>query len=152
MKMKLSMLDRSTYFKGLLLLIKRDNNIAEAEKLLMTKIGSTLRFDEAFITGAVIELLENEYLTNDIPQFSQRAFAESFILDGLKMAFSDNEFSAEELEHLTNIATKNGIDKEWLMMLIAKYIKHSEDLNSNEFLFVSKYLNDEEITTLDIEA
>ena len=143
--MKLTILDRSIYFKGLLLLIKRDNIIAEEEKLLMTKIGRALGFDESFIKGAINDLLENEYLTDDVPQFSQRAFAESFILDGLKLAFSDNEFSAEELEHLTNIATKNGIDKEWLMMLIAKYIKHSENLNSNELLFVSKYIKDEEI-------
>jgi len=150
--MKLTMLDRSTYFKGLLLLIKRDNIVADEEKLLMKKIGRTLGFDESFIEGAVNDLLENEYLTDDVPLFSKRAFAESFILDGLKMAFSDNEFSAEELEHLTNIATKNGIDKEWLMMLIAKYIKHSEDLNSNEFLFVSKYLIDEKINPVDIKA
>jgi hypothetical protein len=118
----------------------------------MKKIGKTLGFDESFIEGAVNDLLENEYLTDDVPLFSKRAFAESFILDGLKMAFSDNEFSAEELEHLTNIATKNGIDKEWLMMLISKYIKHSENLNSSEFLFVTKYLNDEKISTMDIKT
>ena len=150
--MKLTMLDRSTYFKGLLLLIKADNLVTEGENELMTKIGQTLGFEKSFIERAISELIENEFLTNDIPIFSHKSIAESFILDGLKVAFSDDEFSAEELEHLTNIATQNGIDKEWLMLLIAKYLKHSDTLNTNEFLFVNKYLKDEKVETVDIKA
>jgi hypothetical protein len=150
MKMKLTLLDRSSYFKGLLLLIKRDNVINENEKSLMIKIGKTLGFDKSFIEGAVKELMENEFLTDDVPTFSDRFIAESFILDGLKVAFSDNNLSAEELEHLTKIANQNGIDKEWFMLIISKYIKHSDDLNTNEFLFVTKYLNDDKSTTMDI--
>jgi len=149
--MKLTMLDRSIYFKGLLLLIKRDNIITSEEKELMMKIGLTLGFEESFIESSINDLLDNEYITDDVPVFSNRLFAESFILDGLKVAFSDNEFSVEELEHLTNIATKNGIDREWLMMLIAKYIQHSETLNTNEFLFVKKYLNDTTTEPVDIK-
>lgn len=148
--MKLTLLDRSSYFKGLLLLIKRDNVINENEKSLMIKIGKTLGFDKSFTEGAVKELMENEFLTDDVPTFSDRFIAESFILDGLKVAFSDNNLSAEELEHLTKIANQNGIDKEWFMLIISKYIKHSDDLNTNEFLFVTKYLNDDKSTTMDI--
>ncbi len=146
------MLDRSTYFKGLLLLIKADNLVTEGEYKLMTKIGQTLGFEKSFIERAINDLIENEFITNDVPVFSQKSIAESFILDGLKVAFSDNEFSAEELEHLTNIATKNGIDREWLMLLISKYLKHSDTLNTNEFLFVNKYLKDEQEETVDIKA
>jgi len=147
--MKLTLLDRSSYFKGLLLLIKRDNIINENERNLMIKIGKTLGFDKSFTEGAVKELMENEFLTDDIPTFSDRFIAESFILDGLKVAFSDNNLSEPELEHLTKIADQNGIDKEWFMLIISKYIKHSEILNTNEFLFVTKYLNDEKSTTMD---
>jgi len=150
--MKLTMLDRSTYFKGLLLLIKKDNVITEGEDKLMAEIGKTLGFEESFIENSIKNLMENEFLTDDIPVFSHKSFAESFILDGLKVAFSDNEFSAEELEHLTKIATQNGIDREWLMLLIAKYLKHSDTLNTNEFLFVNKYLKDEQVETVDIQA
>ena len=150
--MKLTMLDRSTYFKGLLLLIKTDNIVTKGENILITKIGQTLGFEKIFIENSIKDLMENEFLTNEIPIFSHKTFAESFILDGLKVAFSDNEFSAEELEHLTNIATQNGINREWLMLLIAKYLKHSDTLNTNEFLFVSKYLDDEQIETVDIKA
>lgn len=150
--MKLTLLDRSSYFKGLLLLIKRDNVINENEKSLMIKIGKTLGFDKSFTEGAVKELMENEFLTDDVPTFSDRFIAESFILDGLKVAFSDNNLSAEELEHLTKIANQNGIDKEWFMLIISKYIKHSDDLNTNEFLFVTKYINDDKSTTMDIKS
>ncbi len=150
--MKLTMMDRSSYFKGLLLLIKRDNVVTSEEKTLMIKIGKTLGFEKIFIESSISNLLENDFITNDVPVFSNRSFAESFILDGLKVAFSDDEFAAEELEHLTEIADKNGIDREWLMMLIAKYIQHSETLNTNEFLFVTKYLNDEKNSTVDIKS
>ncbi len=150
--MKLTMMDRSTYFKGLLLLIKRDNIVTSEEKLLMTKIGKTLGFEKIFIKSSINNLLENKFLTDDVPVFSHKSFAESFILDGLKVAFSDDEFSAEELEHLTEIATKNGIDREWLMMLIAKYIQHSEALDTDDFLFVTKYLNDNKNQTVDIKT
>lgn len=150
--MKLTMMDRSTYFKGLLLLIKRDNIVTSEEKLLMIKIGKTLGFEKIFIESSINNLLDNVFLTDDVPIFSNKLFAESFILDGLKVAFSDNEFSAEELEHLTEIATKNGIDREWLMMLIAKYIQHFEVPSTNEFLFVTKYLNDKKNSTVDIKT
>lgn len=148
--MKLTIFDRSAYFKGLLLLIKKDNVVSEGENRLIIKIGQTLGFDKSFIESAVQELMENEFLTDDIPVFSDKSIAESFILDGLKVSFSDNDFSAEELEHLTSIAKQNKIDKEWFMILIARYLKHSETLNNNDFLFVNKYLNDEKTETMDL--
>lgn len=150
--MKLTIFDRSAYFKGLLLLIKKDNVVSEGENKLMIKIGQTLGFDTSFIESAINELMENEFLTDDVPVFSDKSIAESFILDGLKVSFSDNDFSAEELEHLTSIATQNGIDKEWFMELIAKYLKHSDTLNNNEFLFVNKYLGNEKTETVDIKT
>jgi len=150
--MKLTLLDRSSYFKGLLLLIKQDNLISENEKGIIIKIGKTLGFDKSFIESAVKELLENEFITDEIPVFSDRFIAESFILDGLKVAFSDNEFSAEELEHLSNIAYQNGIDKEWLMLLISKYIKNSDELNTNDFLFVTEYLKNEKSEKVDLKS
>jgi len=150
--MTLTMMDRSTYFKALLLLIKRDNIVTDKEKLLMIKIGKTLGFEEIFIQSSINNLLDNEFLTDDVPIFSNRLFAESFILDGLKVAFSDDEFSAEELEHLIEIATKNGIDREWLMALISKYIQHTETFNTDEFLFVTKYLNDNKNETMNIKT
>ena len=96
--------------------------------------------------------MENEFITDEIPVFSDRFIAESFILDGLKVAFSDNEFSAEELEHLSNIAYQNGIDKEWLMLLISKYIKNSDELNTNDFLFVTEYLKNEKSEKVDLKS
>jgi len=147
--MKLTIRDRSTYFKGLLLLIKKDQNVSASENILMTKIGEILGFEKQFIKGAIKELMENDFLTDEVPLFSHQDIAESFILDGLKVSFSDGEFSAEELEHLTEIATQNGIDKEWLMFLISNYIKYADTLNTNEFLFVTKYLNENDFIVED---
>ncbi len=67
--MKLTIRDRSTYFKGLLLLIKKDNKVSVGEDIIMTKIGETLGFEKLFIKGAIKELMENEFLTDEIPLF-----------------------------------------------------------------------------------
>lgn len=141
--MKLTMLDRSSYLKGLLLLVKTDNVVAEGEKKLMLRIGQALGFEKTFVEHAINELIENKFLTNDIPKFSHRSFAESFILDGLRVAFSDDDFSAEETQYLENIADQNGINHEWLMVLFSSYKKYSKELDANDSLFVTKYLHDE---------
>ncbi len=147
--MELTYLDRSTYFKGLLLLIKRDKRIAKQEIKLIKKIGKVLGFEKSFIKSSVDNLLENKYLTDDIPVFSDKLFAESFILDGLKLSFSDDDFSAEELEYLTSVAKQNSINRDLLMVLLKNYLKFSDDLNSNEFLFVSKYMNNTKTEKID---
>jgi len=141
--MKLTMLDRSTYLKGLMLLIKKDNVIAESEKKLMIKIGQTLGFDKSFIETSIKDLMDNQYITDNLPTFSNVAFAESFILDGLKVAFSDNDFAPEEMELLTSIAEQNGIEKDKLMSLIADYVNNSDKINNSGFLFITKYLDNE---------
>ena len=137
---KLNLIDKSNYLKGLLLLIGKDHKIAPEEKKLMKRVGKSLGFEKKFIDRSINDLLENEYITDDIPIFSNQLFAESFLLDGLKFAFSDRELNPEEIEFLKVTALKNGMDETWFSSLLENYLVHFESLNERQFLFVEDYL------------
>ena len=134
--------EKSQYLKGLLLLIKKDKKIEEAERNLMIKVGKILGFEKEFIESSIDNLLENEYITEEIPKFSSRIIAQSFLLDGLKLSFSDNDFSPEEIEFLSEVAKQNGLEEEY-SSLLKSYLSHFETLNDNSFLFIEKYLEED---------
>lgn len=134
---------RSIYLKGLLLLIKRDKIIEEPEKKLMQDVGRILGFEKEFIQNSIDNLLENEFITEEIPVFTDKNIAESFLLDGLKLSFSDNDFAPEEIEYLTEVAKQNELEKDTFPSILQSYLSHFETLNDNDFLFIEKYLNED---------
>jgi hypothetical protein len=111
--MKISVIDGSNYFKGLLLLIRKDRKITEPETQLMKHIGKALGFGNKFCDNAINEILENKYIVDKAPEFSTKELAIKFIKDGLTLAFSDNELHPSETEWLWSTAAKNGIDLAW---------------------------------------
>jgi uncharacterized tellurite resistance protein B-like protein len=110
--MKISVLDASNYFKGLLLLIRKDRKVSESESDLMKRIGKTLGFEKEFCDGAVRDILANTYIDDTPPDFSTRELAVKFIKDGFSIAFADNEFDPSEEEWLRSTAERNGIEPE----------------------------------------
>ena len=111
--MKITVIDGSNYFKGLLLLISKDRKITESEIQLMKRIGKTLGFEREFCDNAIHEILENKYIVDAPPEFSTKELAIKFIKDGLATAFSDNEVHPSEGEWLRSTADKNGLDLTW---------------------------------------
>ena len=111
--MKISVVDGSNYFKGLLLLIRKDRKIADSEVELMQRIGKALGFGKEFCDISIRDVLENEYIEDTPPKFSSEELAVKFIKDGLSVAFSDNEFHPSEEGWLRMTAEKNGLDMEW---------------------------------------
>lgn len=116
--MNISVLDGSNYFKGLLLLIRKDRKIAESEIQLLKRIGKSLGFERKFTDIAIQEILENEYIEDVPPEFSTKELAIKFIKDGLVIALSDNEFHPFEEEWLRSTAEKNGLDPAWFRQAI----------------------------------
>lgn len=112
-KFKISVREASDYFRGLLLLIRKDGMITEQEKKLVNRIGTSLGFEKYFCETAIHEILENEHVSIDPPIFSSKDLARSFIKDGLLIAEADKEFHGFEEEWLHTTAVKNGIDIEW---------------------------------------
>jgi hypothetical protein len=107
---RISIIDGSNYFKGLLLLVRKDNEVKQPEIELMKRIGKTLGFEKEFCDNAIRDILENKYIVDAHPVFSSKELALKFIKDGLFVAFSDNEIHPSEEQWLRLTAEKNGID------------------------------------------
>lgn len=111
--MKISLLDASNYFKGLLLLIGKDRKISDPEIALVQRIGRAFGFEKVFCDNAIRDILENKFILDVPPEFSTRELAKKFIKDGLILAASDNEIHPSEEEWLLSVAEKNGLDTQW---------------------------------------
>ncbi len=111
--MNIPVIDGSNYFKGLLLLTRKDNKISESEHLLMMRIGKALGFDEKFTENAIEEILGNRFISESPPVFSSKELAEKFLKDGLVLATSDKEIHRHEEEWLLSVAGINNIDASW---------------------------------------
>ena len=138
--MKMSLYERSECFRGYLLLIGKDRQIASEERALLLAIGKKLDFESRFCETSINDLLENNYISNEPPLFSKKEFAEGFLTDAIGIALADNEFHPNELHWLTAIAEKNDIDTKWLTASIeeAQKIKHTgfsaDSLSIDRFL------------------
>jgi uncharacterized tellurite resistance protein B-like protein len=113
--MNISAIDASSYFKGLLLLIRKDRKVTESEVQLMKRIGKALGFEEEFCDQAIKGILENEHVRDQPPKFSSKDLATKFVQDGLVLAFSDNEIHPSEEEWLKLVAELNGLDAQWFI-------------------------------------
>ena len=109
--MKINIIDASNYFKGLLLLIRKDRQITQPESDLMRTIGKSLGFEKEFCDNAILEILENRYIEDIPPDFSTKELAIKFIKDGLHLAFVDHdEIHPDEERWLRSTLGKNGLD------------------------------------------
>lgn len=111
--MRMSLVDRSMYYKGLMLLIRKDREIHDEERRIMMVIGKALSFEAKFCENAIKEILTNKHVIDTPPCFSNPAIARCFIKDGLKIALVDNETHKTELAWLKAVADENGLDDSW---------------------------------------
>ena len=111
--MEFSVLDKSNYLKGLLIIAKKDNKLTEPEKKIIRNIALRLGFATDFYEDTLRSLLANKYILEDPFIFSHKKIAESFICDGLKLAFSDGIIPDKEIKWLRLVAEKNGLNEEW---------------------------------------
>jgi hypothetical protein len=111
--MKITLIDASNYFKGLLLLVGKDRKIADPENEMMQRIGKTFGFEKVFCDNAIRDILENKFILDVPPEFSEKELAKKFIRDGLTLAASDNEIHPSEEAWLLSTAEKNGLDAQW---------------------------------------
>lgn len=115
--MRLSLLDRSLYYKGLMILIRKDHQIHDEEKKIMLNIGKMLGFDPKFCTKTMEELLDNNHIIDAPPLFSETDIALCFIRDGLRLSASDGQVHEAEIKWLESVAENNGISNLWIAEL-----------------------------------
>ena len=70
--MNISVVDASNYFKGLLLLIRKDRKVTESEVEFMRHIGKALGFERQFCENAIQGILENEHIRDQPPRFATK--------------------------------------------------------------------------------
>ena len=112
--MKASLIDRSNYYKGLLILIGRDRIIDEREHALMLQLGEMMDFDQRFCEAAIKDLLENKHLVDEPILFDEPKIAECFLRDALRLASIDQEIHSREMSWLDAIARTNNLPDGWL--------------------------------------
>jgi hypothetical protein len=111
--MEIPIIDKSNYLKGLLITARKDNQLAESEKKIIKDISVRLGFASDFYEDVIKSLLNNKYITDEPIKFSDKKIAESFVDDGLRLAFSDNRVTDNEISWLRATADVNGIEKKW---------------------------------------
>ncbi len=108
--MNFTLLDKSNYLRGLLILIGKDNKLSKEEREMFLKLSADLGFSSDFCETAMNEILENEFIEVDPPIFSNPEIAKIFLIDGIKLANVDNELHSKELSWLNSVAKVNGIE------------------------------------------
>jgi hypothetical protein len=116
--MRLSQVEKSHYYKGLLVLLRRDRIVHAREKDLMLQIGEILGFDKRFCESTIDELLSNTNITRDPVFFPDEIIKECFFRDALRLALVDGNFHPSELRWLRKVAHFNGLTDRWLDALI----------------------------------
>lgn len=111
--MKITLLDRSNYFRGLLLLISKDRRVTDAERRLMKRIGKSLGFEREFCENAIDGILKNNYIDETTPKFSSKEITAKFIRDGLVIASCDGEIHSQKAAWLRLTAKKNKLNPRW---------------------------------------
>jgi uncharacterized tellurite resistance protein B-like protein len=107
------LLDKSNYLKGLLIIARKDKQLAESEKNILKSISEKLGFSSDFYEETIRNLLVNEHINDDPIKFSNKKIAASFISDGLKLAYSDKNIHDAEISWLKATAAENSLDEEW---------------------------------------
>jgi len=105
--------DKSSYLKGLLIIAKKDNVLAEAEESIIKQLAKRLGFSESFYEETLQSLLSNDYLSEDPIKFSDEKLSHSFIIDGLMLAYSDKLLDEREIDWLRQTAELNNINTQW---------------------------------------
>lgn len=114
----ITLMDRSLYFKGLLLLIRKDQDVGEEERAVMMRVGRLFSYEEGFCRDVIDEILTNRYVVDEPPQFSETAIGRCFIQDGLKLSLVDGQVHDREWQWLKAVAAKNHVDPDWCEALL----------------------------------
>ncbi len=135
--MELTLIDKSNYLKGLLIVAKKDNQLTDSEKNIIKNISSRLGFAKDFYEETIRGLMANKYINETPIKFSNKMIAESFVTDGIRLAFSDGTISEKEISWIKETASANEIKDDWIEDKVNKIKDHSGYSISSEFSLFS---------------
>jgi len=138
--MKASLIDRSNYFRGMLVLIGRDRIIHPGERKLALELGRLLDFDKRFCEAAITDLLENKHINANPIFFDERRIAECYLRDGLRVSLIDSELDAREMAWLEDVARANKLPDGWLKKEYGKIEQVDPEALKPENYEIRRYL------------
>jgi hypothetical protein len=121
--MKLSLRTKSSYYRGLLVVSRRDRVIDDREREFLIRIGKMLDFDERFCEATINDLLSNPNISRSPIIFPNEAVRECFFRDALRLASVDDNIHPLELRWLQKTARANGKSDQWLNKIIQELPK-----------------------------
>lgn len=130
--MEIGVIEASKYFKGLLLLIRKDHKVTEAETAMIARIGKQLGFEKEFCETAIQEIIKNRFIEDSPPEFSSRELAMMFVKDGLAVALSDGQLDYKEEKWLRSVVEKNLLSRRWFVNELEKATPESIDIDHLE--------------------
>lgn len=127
--MEMTCLDRSNYLRGLLLLVRQNNEVKDEEFCMIMKIGERLGFAHDFCNGALKDILDNEHIVDEPPKFSSKGVAEEFVKEGIKLAIVDNDLDLKELEWIDSVVRENELEEEWRLHQVEYFNESFANIN-----------------------
>jgi hypothetical protein len=138
--MNLSLLNRSNYYKGLLVLSRRDRTIDAREKGFLIQMGEVLGFDKRFCETTINDLLFNANITREPVIFSDERIMKCFFQDALRLAFIDGDLHLLELRWLRSVAHANNQSDRWLAILIRESREKRAIMGRSPLFEIQQYL------------
>jgi hypothetical protein len=138
--MTLSLLDRSNYYKGLLVLMRRDRIIDAREREIMLQLGEIFDFDRRFCEAAIEDLLVNAHITREPIIFSDEHVKECFFRDALRLALVDNCLHPMEMRWLRALARANNQSEQWLDAIIREFKEKNRSQDQSAPFEIQQYL------------
>jgi RNAse (barnase) inhibitor barstar len=138
--MNLSLLNRSNYYRGLLVLLRRDRIIDARERELMLQVGKILDFDKRFCEAAIDDLLSNTHITREPLIFSDEHVRECFFRDALRLALVDDCLHPIELRWLRAMAQANNQSEQWLEAIIREFKEKKGSQDQSAPFEIQRYL------------
>lgn len=127
-----NLVDRSLYFKGLLLLSKIDKDVSYQEKEILLIVGESLGFNKEFCETTISEIIENKYIKNEPLKFSNQQIANMFLRDAIKLAFSDSNLDEKEYEWILECARINNVEEKRIREQIVSVLNSEEKELENQ--------------------
>lgn len=134
----MNQIDKSNFFRGLLLLVGKDNKVSQLEKDFILRIGKKIGYSSDYVIQAVNEILFNKYVSKKPPKFTDISTAEKFIDLSIQVAISDHNIHIDEINWIIDTATANNIDRSWV---IDKFVDLFKDDMPYEKVFSEELLS-----------
>ena len=105
--------DRGKYLRGLLIMVKMDEDISQVDRKIIINTAKHLGYATDYYEGILNTLMRNEYIGNEPIMFDSINLAEHFLIDAINLAGTNKNLSNEKLNWLKNTASINSVDRNW---------------------------------------